>query len=51
MKREESKINKDYIEPKIEIIWLDAKEDVIRTSNPGLDVEDDYTDEGGFGGL
>ncbi len=55
MKREESKINMDYIEPSMEVIWLDAKEDVIRTSIPGLDVEEDYEDEGGyddtFGGL
>ena len=48
MKLEESKINMDYIEPSMEVIWLDAKKDVIRTSNPGLDVGDDYKDEGGF---
>ena len=48
MKREEFQIMNEYIEPSIEILWLDAKEDVIRTSNPGLDNEEDYDDEGSF---
>ena len=38
----------DYMEPNMEIIRLNVKVDMIRTSNPGLDVGDDYTDEGGF---
>ncbi len=49
MKREESKINMDYIEPSMEVIWLDAKEDVIRTSNPGLKPGEGYEDEDTFG--
>ncbi len=48
MKREESKINMDYIEPSMEVIWLDAKEDVIRTSDPGLTPGEGSEDEGTF---
>lgn len=48
MKRKESEIKMDYIEPNMEVIWLDAKEDVIRTSNPGLKPGEGYEDEDRF---
>ena len=43
MKRKESEIKMDYIEPNMEVIWLDAKEDVIRTS--GLNTDGDSWDD------